>query len=74
MARSIKKGPFIDGHLAKKIEVTVAQAKKNEPPPEEQKGYTLPYFFTLVGVLAAIVPICMPCNRKWNFDASEEEK
>ena len=29
MARSIKKGPFIDGHLQKKIEVTVAQAKKN---------------------------------------------
>jgi small subunit ribosomal protein S19 len=29
MARSIKKGPFIDGHLAKKIETTVAQAKKN---------------------------------------------
>ena len=29
MARSIKKGPFIDGHLAKKIEATVAQAKKN---------------------------------------------
>jgi small subunit ribosomal protein S19 len=29
MARSIKKGPFIDGHLAKKIEVTVASQKKN---------------------------------------------
>ena len=29
MPRSLKKGPFIDGHLAKKIEVTVAQAKKN---------------------------------------------
>ena len=29
MARSIKKGLFIDGHLAKKIETTVAQAKKN---------------------------------------------
>jgi small subunit ribosomal protein S19 len=29
MARSIKKGPFIDGHLAKKIETTVTQAKKN---------------------------------------------
>jgi small subunit ribosomal protein S19 len=29
MARSIKKGPFIDGHLAKKIEATVTQAKKN---------------------------------------------
>jgi small subunit ribosomal protein S19 len=28
MARSIKKGPFIDGHLQKKIDVTVAQAKK----------------------------------------------
>ncbi len=29
MARSIKKGPFIDGHLQKKIDVTVASAKKN---------------------------------------------
>ena len=29
MARSIKKGPFIDGHLAKKIETAVEQAKKN---------------------------------------------
>jgi small subunit ribosomal protein S19 len=29
MARSIKKGPFIDGHLAKKNEATVTQAKKN---------------------------------------------
>ena len=29
MARSIKKGPFIDGHLAKKIESAVEQAKKN---------------------------------------------
>ncbi len=27
--RSLKKGPFIDGHLAKKIEVTVASQKKN---------------------------------------------
>jgi small subunit ribosomal protein S19 len=29
MARSIKKGPFIDGHLQKKIDTTVASAKKN---------------------------------------------
>jgi len=29
MARSIKKGPFIDGHLAKKIEATVVSQKKN---------------------------------------------
>ncbi len=28
MARSIKKGPFIDGHLMKKIEETTAQASK----------------------------------------------
>jgi small subunit ribosomal protein S19 len=27
--RSLKKGPFIDGHLQKKIDVTVASAKKN---------------------------------------------
>jgi small subunit ribosomal protein S19 len=29
MARSIKKGPFIDGHLQKKIETAIAAAKKN---------------------------------------------
>jgi small subunit ribosomal protein S19 len=29
MARSIKKGPFIDGHLQKKIEGAIAAAKKN---------------------------------------------
>ncbi|HVJ19437.1 MAG TPA: 30S ribosomal protein S19 [Polyangiaceae bacterium] len=28
MARSIKKGPFIDGHLLKKIEDTAAQGSK----------------------------------------------
>src|SRR6187200_902445 len=28
MARSIKKGPFIDGHLMKKIEDTAAQGSK----------------------------------------------
>jgi ribosomal protein S19 len=28
MARSIKKGPFIDGHLQKKIDTTVASAKR----------------------------------------------
>ncbi len=29
MARSIKKGPFIDGHLAKKIEEAIASSKKS---------------------------------------------
>jgi small subunit ribosomal protein S19 len=29
MARSIKKGPFIDGHLQKKIENAISAAKKN---------------------------------------------
>jgi len=28
MARSIKKGPFVDGHLAKKIEATITTAAK----------------------------------------------
>lgn len=55
-------------------DVALAQAKKNEPPAEEQKGYTLPYFFTIIGVFAAIVPICMPCKRKWDIEAPEEEK
>jgi len=29
MARSIKKGPFIDGHLQKKIDTAISAAKKN---------------------------------------------
>lgn len=28
MARSLKKGPFIDGHLAKKVEAMEASPKK----------------------------------------------
>ncbi len=28
MARSVKKGPFIDGHLAKKVESAVATRDK----------------------------------------------
>lgn len=48
-------------------------ANQGEPTPEEQKGYTLPYFFTLAGVLAAVVAVCRPSGRKWDVEVAEEE-
>lgn len=51
-----------------------AQASKTaEPTPEEQKGYTLPYFFTMIGVLAAVVAVCRPVSRKWDVETDDEE-
>lgn len=53
-----------------------AQAPKKivkEPTPEEKKGYTLPYFFTAIGVLAVTMSICWPANRKWEVKLTDEE-
>lgn len=49
------------------------QGKNAEPTPEEQKGYTLPYFFVMVGVLAAVVAVCRPAGRKWDVEQDDEE-
>lgn len=52
-----------------------AQAKKKGEVEEVKKGYTMPYFFTLIGIMAAVVPLCMAANREWDFeDEAEEEK
>jgi len=52
-----------------------AQAKKKGDVEEVKKGYTLPYFFTMIGIMAAVVPLCMAANRQWDFeDEGEEEK
>ena len=52
-----------------------AQAKKKDEVEEVKKGYTLPFFFTMIGILAAVVPLCMAANREWDFeDEAEEEK
>ena len=49
-----------------------AQAKKGKGEPEDEKGYTLPYFFSIIGVLAMLVAVGMPCSRKWDVEKEEE--
>lgn len=50
-----------------------AQGKGKPPPkPEELKQYTLPYFFTILGVLAVFGSLCMPANRKWDVPRDDE--
>lgn len=51
-----------------------ANKGKKEPTPEELKGYTLPYFFTAVGVLAVTMTICWPANRKWEVALSDDDE
>jgi hypothetical protein len=53
----------------------LAQPKPKEPPkPEDMKGYTLPYFFTLAGMLLVVVAICTPSHRKWDVGSGGEEE
>jgi small subunit ribosomal protein S19 len=47
MARSIKKGPFIDGHLLKKIEDAQAQASKKVIKTWSRRSTILPDFVGL---------------------------
>ncbi|MCB5229345.1 MAG: 30S ribosomal protein S19 [Candidatus Cloacimonetes bacterium] len=44
MARSIKKGPFVDGHLAKKVEVLNLSNKKNVIKTWSRRSVILPSF------------------------------
>ncbi|MEO1956804.1 MAG: 30S ribosomal protein S19 [Methylophilaceae bacterium] len=47
MARSIKKGPFIDGHLAKKIEVAAANRDRKPIKTWSRRSTILPDFIGL---------------------------
>ncbi len=42
MARSIKKGPFVDGHLAKKVEVAIANNDKKPIKTWSRRSMVLP--------------------------------
>ena len=44
MARSIKKGPFVDGHLMKKVEVLNAENKKSVIKTWSRRSTILPDF------------------------------
>ena len=47
MARSIKKGPFIDGHLAKKVEVAAANRDRKPIKTWSRRSTILPDFIGL---------------------------
>src|SRR6202008_3848219 len=44
MGRSVKKGPFVDGHLAKKVEAMNAQNQKKVIKPWSRRSTVLPEF------------------------------
>lgn len=47
MARSIKKGPFVDGHLVKKVEVAVASRDRKPIKTWSRRSTILPDFIGL---------------------------
>jgi len=47
MARSVKKGPFIDGHLLKKIETAVATKDKRPIKTWSRRSTVMPDFIGL---------------------------
>ena len=51
MARSVKKGPFIDGHLMKKVETAVASKDKRPIKTWSRRSTVLPDF---VGLTIAV--------------------
>jgi small subunit ribosomal protein S19 len=51
MARSVKKGPFIDGHLLKKIETVLATKDKRPIKTLSRRSTVLPDF---VGLTIAV--------------------
>ena len=51
MARSIKKGPFVDGHLMKKVEAAVAAKDKRPIKTWSRRSTVLPDF---VGLTIAV--------------------
>ena len=51
MARSVKKGPFVDGHLAKKVEVALAKNDKSRSRPGRVARLVTPDF---VGLTIAV--------------------
>jgi small subunit ribosomal protein S19 len=51
MARSVKKGPFVDGHLAKKVEVALAKNDKKPVKTWSRRSTVTPDF---VGLTIAV--------------------
>ncbi|OYZ11022.1 MAG: 30S ribosomal protein S19, partial [Methylophilales bacterium 16-45-7] len=47
MARSVKKGPFVDGHLVKKVEVAAAARDRKPIKTWSRRSTILPNFIGL---------------------------
>lgn len=47
MARSVKKGPFVDGHLIKKIQIAIAAGDKKPIKTWSRRSTVLPDFIGL---------------------------
>ncbi len=54
MARSLKKGPFIDGHLAKKVEVASATRDRKPIKTWSRRSTIFPDF---IGLTIAIIMV-----------------
>ena len=69
MARSIKKGPFIDGHLIRKIEESQSQSQKKVIKTWSRRSTVLP---EAVGLTFAVhngrkfVPVFVTENMVWH--------
>ena len=69
MPRSIKKGPFVDHHLAKKVEEAVAQGSKRPIKTWSRRSMVLP---EMVGLTIAVhngrqhVPVLVSENMVWH--------
>jgi len=54
MSRSVKKGPFVDAHLIKKVEVAIAEKGKNRSKP----GRAVPQFcLSLLGLRLRFITV-----------------
>jgi len=47
MARSVKKGPFVDGHLMKKVDTAIAQKDKRPIKTWSRRSTVVPEFIGL---------------------------
>lgn len=47
--------------------------KKDAEPEKPPKSYTLPYFFSGLGVLMIVVPLCFPSVRKTEAPKDEDD-
>ena len=61
MPRSLKKGPFVDGHLMKKVDTAVANSDRRVVKTWSRRSTVLP---EMVGLTFAVHSTAMPRTRR----------